>query len=162
MWASSDVDGVALVDGFASQVGLLIPAAEWRDLVKPLYQEYCRILHEKDKFAFFRCPGNIGQVFGDLVEVGIDAINCELFLMNIEALAKHFRGKIAFWGTVHPEQVLTSGKPADIHAAVHRIRRALDFGSGGLIAQCTWEPPMPFKNVAAALEAWLEPMLVHA
>jgi hypothetical protein len=82
--------------------------------------------------------------------------------MNIEALARHFRGKIAFWGTVHPEQVLTSGEPADIHAAVHRVRKALDFGSGGLIAQCAWEPQMPFKNVAAALEAWLEPILAHA
>ena len=47
-------------------------------LFRPLYREYCEILHAKDKFVFFHSDGNIGDIFGELVKVGIDAIHAQL------------------------------------------------------------------------------------
>ena len=161
LWASSDVDGVAFMDDWGSQVALLLPTKTWRDLFKPLYREYCRILHDKDKFAFFRSDGNISAIFRDLVEIGVDAIHCRLFSMNLESLAERFRGRVTFWGEIDREQVLRLGAPDDVGAAVRRVRRALDFGSGGLIAQCEWGLDVPFQNVAAMFEHWLEPVPAH-
>jgi len=162
MWASTDVDGVVFMDDWGSQDGLLLSAEIWRDLFKPLYRLYCQILHEGDKFAFFLCRGNISEIFGDLVEIGIDAVHSQLFLMDIERLAERFRGRITFWGEIDTRRVLPFGTPDDVRAAVRRVRRALDCGRGGVIAQCEWGHEMAFENIAAVFEQWLEPVLAHA
>jgi len=43
-----------------------------------------------------------------------------------------------------------------VKAGVRRVRRALDDGSGGVIAQCEWGNDVPMDNVVAVYEAWLE------
>jgi hypothetical protein len=162
LWADTDVDGVAFGDDWGSQASLLISPDAWRDLFGPMYRRYCEILHGRDKFAFFRSEGYIADVFHDLVAAGVDAVHTQLFAMDIEALARHFRGRITFWGEVDPQRTLPLGTPEDVRAEVHRVRQALDFGRGGLIAQCRWDVDTPFENVAAVFKAWLEPVLAHA
>ncbi|GAG46019.1 unnamed protein product, partial [marine sediment metagenome] len=54
MWADTDVDGVAFMDDWGSQSSLLVPRRVWRKLFAPMYRDYCQILHEHDKFAFFQ------------------------------------------------------------------------------------------------------------
>jgi hypothetical protein len=161
-WAATDVDGVVFMDDWGSQRSLLISPEAWRDLFKPLYRDYCQILHDRDKFAFFHSDGCIADIFHDLIEVGLDAVNSQLFLMDVESLAQHFRGQITFWGEIDRLRLLPLGQPAEIHAAVQRVRKALDFGRGGLIAQCEWSPGVPFHNLTAVFEAWQQPLLAHA
>jgi hypothetical protein len=161
-WAATDVDGVALRDDWGSDAGLLVPRALWIDLFKPLYRDYCRILRAKDKLIFFRSQGDVTDIFGDLARLGVDAIHAQLSSMDLEKLARRYRGKVAFWGDVDRRRVLEFGTPDDARAAVYRVRRALDFGRGGVIAQCRWDHATPFENIVAVFERWLEPMLAHA
>jgi hypothetical protein len=161
-WAATDVDGVVFMDDWGSQQSLLISPEAWRELFKPLYRDYCEILHRHDKFAFFHSDGYIADIFHDLVEIGVDAINSQLFCMDIESLAEHFRGRVTFWGEIDRQWTLPMGTPAEIRAAVERVRKALDFGRGGLIAQCEWSLGIPFDKIAAVFEAWMQPVLAHA
>ncbi len=162
IWASSDVDGVAFQDDWGSHLDTSIPSEAWRELFKPLYHEYCEILHEHDKFAFVHCGGDISPIFGDLVEIRADAVHSQLFSMGLELLAEQFRGRITFWGGIDPEQMLPSGASEQVGEAVRLIRRVLDYGRGGVIAQCQWGPNVPFGNVAAVFEHWLAPLPAHA
>ncbi len=161
MWAETDVDGVVFADAWGSTDSLLVDPEVWRDLFRPLYRDYCKILHAKDKFAFFQSDGNISRIFGELVRIGIDAINSQLFLMEIERLAKRYRGRVAFWGEIDRQHILPYGTSEDVGEAVKRVRKALDFGSGGVIAQCQWGPEVPLRNVAAVFEHWLMPLPMH-
>jgi hypothetical protein len=161
MWAETDVDGVVFMDDLGSPDKLLIDRAVWRDLFRPLYREYCDILHAKDKFAFFHCNGDISSIFGDVVKTGIDAIHAQLFLMSFERLAKRYRGRVTFWGEIDQQQALPFGAPEDVREAVLRVRKALDFGSGGVIAQCQWEPNVPLRNIATLFEQWMAPLPMH-
>lgn len=162
MWAETDVDGVAFMDHWGSQDSLLVAPETWRELFRPLYRDYCKILHAKDKFAFFRSDGSISKIFGELVRIGIDAIHSQLFLMEIERLAKRYRGRVTFWGEIDRQHTLPCGTPEEIAEAVKRVRKALDFGSGGVIAQCEWGLDVPLKNIAAVFEHWLMPLPMHA
>jgi uroporphyrinogen decarboxylase len=157
LWAGSDVDGVALRDDWGSNHSLLVPLDIWRDLFKPLYRQYAEILHARDKFVLFHSDGNITEILGDLVEIGIDAVNAELSLMDLESLAEKFRGRITFWGEIDRQRILPFGTPEEVRAAVRRVRTALDFGRGGVMAQCKWGAGVPFQNVAAVFEQWLAP-----
>lgn len=162
LWAETEVDGVAIGDEWGGAEGLRIAPEMWRDLFRPLYRDYCQVLRGKDKFVFFRSGGNIADIFGDLVKVGVDAIHADWSAMNLDKLAKRYRGKVTFWGGLERPQLLTVGTPAEIREDVQRVRRALDFGSGGVIAQCPWEADAPLRNIAAAFEQWLVPMPMHA
>jgi hypothetical protein len=156
-WCSTHVDAVFFMDDWGSNSSLLINPKTWRKVFKPLYQEYCDIIHAAGKFAFFHTDGNIETIFGDLVEIGIDAVNSQLFAMDIEALAEKFRGKITFWGEIDRRTVLPFGTEEDVRQAVRRVQSALAGARGGIIAQCEWGKNNPAANIEAVFEAWQDP-----
>ncbi len=162
VWADTDVDAVALRDDWGTPEGLLIAPEMWRELFRPLYRDYCKILHAKDKFVFFHSDGNIFDIFGDLIKVGIDAIHSQVHLMDVERLTKRYRGRVTFWGEVDRQRLHQPGTPEEFREAVLAVRKALDFGSGGVIAQCPWDPCVRLQTIAMFFEQWLTPLSMHA
>lgn len=159
LWAATDVDAISFMDDWGSQRSLLIAPAMWREIFKPLYAEYCRRIHAAGKFVFYHSDGYILPIIPDLIEIGVDALNSQLFCMDIEAIGRRFQGQITFWGEIDRQHVLPFGTPADAAAAVRRVRKALDAGNGGVIAQCEWGVADPAENIAAVFAAWEEPLL---
>ncbi len=157
-WAKTDCDGIAFMDDWGSQTSLLISPEMWRELFKPLYKDYCDLIHAAGKKVFFHCDGYIFDIYEDLIEIGIDAINSQLFCMDIEEIGRRFRGRITFWGEIDRQRVLPFGSVEDVHKAVGRVRRALDDGAGGLVAQCEWGSHNPSENIRAVFEAWATPI----
>jgi uroporphyrinogen decarboxylase len=162
LWAETDVDGVVLRDDWGSAEGLLIAPEMWRDIFRPLYRQYCKLLHAKDKFVFFRSDGNISDIFGDLIRVGVDAIHSQMHLMDFERLARRFRGRVTFWGEMDRRRLHDPGSPDEFRKAVLAVRKALDYGSGGVIAQCQWDPGVRVQTIATFFEHWLTPLPMHA
>jgi hypothetical protein len=154
-WAHTQVDGVCFRDAWGTAEGLVLSADLWRDLFKPLYRQYCQILRKQDKYVFFESAGNLTAILEDLVEIGVDAVECDLGGLNLQDLASRFEGKITFWGG-NPTEVLLRGTPADCRQWVGRIRQALDHGRGGLIGKCLWDGRMTFENVANLMETWTQ------
>ena len=157
-WCRSNVDGVLFMDDWGSARALLIDPAVWRELFKPLYRDYCEIIHAAGKSAFFHTDGCIEAIFDDLVELGVDAVNSQLFVMDIEQLARDYKGKMTFWGEIDRQHALPFGTPEEVREAVIRVRRALDDGSGGVIAQCEWGKNNPAANIKAVFDAWNDPL----
>jgi uroporphyrinogen-III decarboxylase len=155
-WAKSAVDGVFLMDDWGTSRALLINPEMWRSVFKPLYKDYCDLIHAAGKHAFFHSDGNIEAIYGDLIEVGMDAINSQLFCMNIERLAEKYKGRVTFWGEIDRQHVLPFGAPEEVRVAVHRVRNALDDGNGGVIAQCEWGKDNSLENIEAVFSAWIE------
>jgi uroporphyrinogen decarboxylase len=155
-WCGTNVDAVMFMDDWGANSALLIKPATWREIFKPLYIDYVNLIHAAGKFAFFHSDGNITAIYPDLVEIGVDAVNSQLFTMNIEELARLYKGKITFWGEIDRQHVLPFGTPEEVKEAVRRVRRALDDGSGGVIAQCEWGKDNSYTNIRAVYEAWME------
>jgi uroporphyrinogen decarboxylase len=153
-WASSHVDGVFLMDDWGTQEAMLISPTMWRSIFKPLYKEYCDIIHSAGKFAFFHSDGHIEAIYEDLIEVGMDAINSQLFCMDIEALGAKYKGQVTFWGEIDRQQILPFGSQEDVGNAVKRVRSALEDPSGGVIAQCEWGKDNDVGNIEAVFDAW--------
>ena len=157
-WSKAGVDGVLFMDDWGSQRSLLISPAMWRSVFKPLYRQYCDLLKSGGKKIFFHSDGCIESIFGDLVELGIDAVNSQLFTMDIEGLAARYKGKITFWGELDRQYAFPFGTIEDVRKNVGRVRRALDDGQGGVAAQFEWGAIVPKEKIYAAYEAWSEPI----
>jgi uroporphyrinogen decarboxylase len=158
LWANTDVDGVAFRDDWGTADDLLVSTEMWRELFRPLYRDYCKILHAHDKFVFFHSDGNVIDILGELVKLGVDAVHVQMHLMDVERLAKRFRSRVTFWGGMDPQRLREPGASDEFHKAVLAIRKALDFGAGGVIAQCLWEPGIKLQTIASFFEQWLIPL----
>jgi uroporphyrinogen decarboxylase len=150
----TNCDAVSFMDDWGSQNTLLISPKQWRSVYKPMYAEYCLIARKAGKKVFFHSDGHIMDIYEDLIEIGVDAVNSQLFCMPIEEIAKRFKGRITFWGEIDRQHILPLGTAEDVRAAVRRVRAALDDGRGGVIAQCEWGVKNPCENIMAVYEAW--------
>jgi len=162
IWAESEVDGVLLHDDFSAIPQVLDDRGLWRDMLRPLYRDYCRVIREQDKFVVFRAGGDVAPVLTDLIRGGIDAVESGFPGADIDRLAKRYRGRVTFfYGIDQPEQMV-HGSPADVREAVNRVRRAFDFGSGGVVGCCRWLPETTIDHMVAFCEQWMVPLPLHA
>jgi len=157
LWIETDVDGILMMDDWGSQKNLLISPHMWREIFRPLYAEYCQLIQGSKKFVFFHSDGNIMKILPDLIELDVDALNAQLFCMNIEEIGRLYKGKITFWGEIDRQWILPFGTVEDVQEAVWRVRLALDDGLGGVIAQCEWGNDVPDENIDAVFKTWEEP-----
>ena len=153
-WVKTDVDGISFMDDWGSQKNLLISPGLWRDFFKPLYRDYCDLIHSKKKYAFFHSDGFIEPIFPDLIEVGIDAINSQLFCMNMEDIGSKYKGMITFWGEIDRQYILPFGTKEQVADAVRRVKGALWTPEGGIIAQCELGLKDPVENIETVFETW--------
>lgn len=154
LWSRTDVDGLRFMDDWGSQRTLLISPARWREQYKPLYAEYARIAHDAGKKIWMHSDGNIQSVIGDLVEIGIDALNSQLFCMDIEEIGRQYAGKITFWGEIDRQHVLPFGTVEEACAAVQRIYDSFYRPEGGVIAQFELAAGAKLENADAVFETW--------
>jgi len=98
--------------------------------------------------------GYIREIMPDLIDIGVDALNSQLFCMDIEEIALNFRGRLTLLGEVDRQYVLPFGSVTEVRHAVHRLRSAFGTESGGLIAQLSWGISDPLENSETAFEAF--------
>ncbi len=55
----TDMDAIFMMDDWGAENNLLIPLALWRKFSKPLYKEYCNLVHKHGKYVFFRNLENL-------------------------------------------------------------------------------------------------------
>lgn len=153
-WVKADVDGITFMDDWGAQDRLLIPPDLWRDIFKPLYRDYCDLARSRDKYVFMHSDGWIQDIFPDLAGVGVNAVNSQLFCMDMEELARTVKGKLAFWGEIDRQHVLPSPDPGEGRRAVREVIRRLYDPSGGVIAQFEFGPGANPETALAVFDEW--------
>jgi len=137
-WADTDVDSLWMMDDWGSQQSLLISPAMWQEYFKPLYAEYIAIAHAKGKKMFMHSDGHILAIIPHLIEIGLDALNSQVFCMGLENLDQ-FKGKITFWGELDRQHIIPAQDLSLVAQAVEQQRNHL-YCDGGFIAQCEMGP----------------------
>ena len=153
-WVTTDVDMVTFMDDWGSQQQLLIPPALWREVFKPLYRDYCDLAHSHGKYVFMHSDGYIAEIFEDLIEIGVDAVNSQLFCMDMADLARRAKGRMTFWGEIDRQRVLPAKDPAIGRQAVREVVRHLFDPAGGLVAEFEIGPGANPAVAEAILDEW--------
>jgi uroporphyrinogen decarboxylase len=153
-WVRTDVDAIGFMDDWGAQKQLLIPPRVWRDLFRPLYAEYCQLIHGSGKFVFMHSDGCIAEIYDDLIGVGVDAINSQLFTMDLADLARRAKGRITFWGEIDRQHVLPAADPQVARDAVRHVAKYLYDPKGGIIAQFEFGPGANPAVALAIFDEW--------
>jgi uroporphyrinogen decarboxylase len=156
-WAKVGVDSLLFLDDWGTQHGPLVSPTTWREFFKPRYKELFAETHRLGMDCFLHSCGNIVEIIGDLIEIGLDVLDpIQTSAMDINELAAKFGGQITFQGTLDVQKLLPYGKPQEIKDT---IRRTIDtlakpFGNALTLAPTnTITPDVPIENLRAMFEA---------
>jgi uroporphyrinogen-III decarboxylase len=154
IWSKTDVDCLNMMDDWGSQKSLLINPVAWRKIFKPMYKDYIDIAHAAGKKMFMHSDGYTLEIIPDLIELGLDAFNTQIFCMGPDKL-EQFAGKIAFWGEIDRQRLLCFATPDEVAEAVRDVKNRL-WKNGGCIAQLELGAGTKLENAMKAYETWLE------
>jgi uroporphyrinogen-III decarboxylase len=154
-WARTDVDAIVLMDDWGTQHRMMVAPDLWRRLFKPFYREYNEVAHAHGKYVFMHSDGYITDIIGDLIEVGVDALNSQIKCMGAAELGRRFRGRLTFWGEMDRQALLPFGTIDEVRRAVGEAREHL-YANGGVIAQCEFGPGANPANVLEVFRTWRE------
>jgi len=156
--AGDRVDIVYTSDDLGGQNGLLVSPDCFRRLLKPYFARIWRHIRATSKAVLMHhCCGSIRPVIGDLIELGVQALNpiqVSAADMNPAELKREFGKDLSFWGAVDTRTVLPRGTEQDVRTEVER--RIHEMGRGGgyiLCAVHNIQKEVPAANVRAMYAA---------
>ena len=155
-WTKLEYDGLHFADDWGEQNRLLIRPAKWRKIFKPRYAEMFKKVHDAGMDVWFHSDGFINDILGDLIEIGVDVINCQASVIGLDFLAKNGRGKIAFRTDIDRQKTMPFGSPSEVKEQVQRVFEALGTPHGGIIACGEIGLDVPFENIKAMYEGFRE------
>ena len=84
--------------------------------------------------VWYHTDGHINDIFGDLIEIGVNVINSQVKVVGLDWIAANVRGKVAFRTDIDRQHVMPFGSPSEVKEEVHRVFEACGTPDGGLIA----------------------------
>jgi len=149
-----EVDGILIEDDWGTQQNLLINPKSWRKWFKPVYRRVVEAIHAGGAYAHFHTDGNTRAIIPDLIEVGFDEVNPQVWVMGVEELGQAFAGKVCFRADLDRQWALPRGSVADVEAHVRQTYKALGRPEGGYIGYGQIGPDVPLANAEAMLRTF--------
>lgn len=149
-----EVDGVLIGDDWGTQENLMISPRSWRKWFRSAYQRVVDAIHAGGKYAHFHSDGQIRAIIPDLMEIGWDDINPQVWTMDVNELSQEFAGKVCFRADLDRQWVLPFGTVADVEAHVRKTIEAFHRPQGGYIGYGQIGADVPLENAEAMLRAF--------
>ena len=136
---------------------MMISPRTWREFFQPRLAEIIRAARaiKPDLRVLYHSDGHIEPILGDLVEIGVNAINpVQPEHMDARRIRRRFGPHLALWGTIGRQTTFSLATPDEIREEVKE--RIATLGRAGLVLCPAYdidEPDVPWENVAAFLRA---------
>ena len=154
-WLAEDYQGVQFADDWGAQANMLVSPSMWRSFFKPVYAEMMGKVKKAGRHVWFHSDGYILPIIPDLIELGVDVLNCQSAVMGLDNL-KQFAGELCFRTDIDRQHVLPFGRPEDVKRHVHEVFEALGTPRGGIVACGELSYDVPLANIEAMYEAFVE------
>ena len=127
------VDVISFMDDLGTQTGPMLSPQLYRTLVRPHHARFVETIHTRTPApVLMHSDGAISEILGDLIEVGVQAINpvqVSAVGMEPDRLKRDFGAHLSFWGGIDTHHLLPRGTPDEVANEV-RLRIS-DLGRGG-------------------------------
>jgi uroporphyrinogen decarboxylase len=134
MLAENDAQMILLWDDYGYKNGLFMSPNNYRTYVFPWIKQICKAAHKHDCKIMVHSDGDLTQIFQDIVDCGVDALNpIEPTTANPEydifKLHEKYGDRITFVGNISP-MMLATGTIKEIEDYAKRLILELAPGGG--------------------------------
>lgn len=112
---SYDIDAVYFGDDWGQQSGLIMGYDMWKEFIYPQLERMYAVVRKAGKYVMIHSCGDVDELFPDLVSAGLNCFNpFQPEVMDVEALVKEYRGRLAFHGGLSMQKTLPFGTVEDV------------------------------------------------
>jgi uroporphyrinogen decarboxylase len=148
-----DIDAVYFGDDWGQQHSLQMGPKLWHQFIYPVLRRMYRAVHESDKYVFIHSCGDVDELFGDLIDIGVNCFNpFQPEVMDVAALHRQYQGRLVFHGGLSTQKTLPYGSVQEVR---QETRRLLEMGkNGGYIFAPAHdvEGDVPLENMLVFIE----------
>jgi len=147
-------DGFYFGDDYGQQQGMIMGPALWRKFIKPCLVRIFEPIKKKGIPIMLHSCGNIEQILGELIEIGLDVyqtVQPEIY--DLEKLKKNYGSDLCFYGAISTQKTLAFVKPEELKSIIRKTIATLNI-SGGYICAPTHQvqADVPPENIMAMIE----------
>lgn len=154
------IDAVMISDDWCDQRSCIMGVERWRKYFKPRYSRFYDRIHKAGKKTITHVCGNVSPLIPDLIEIGLDVLESvqpEPAGMNPYKLKELYGDKIAFWGGLGCQSIVTFGSPDDLRTEIRKLRHEMSRGGGYILQPAkTINKTVPVENLVAIYETFIE------
>lgn len=154
-WLALDYQGLHFADDWGTQTNLMIAPSTWRSFFKPVYAEMFSKVKSAGLDVWFHSDGNIISVIPDLIEMGVDVLNCQVSVMDRDEISQ-FAGRICFRTDIDRQKVLPFAAPEQVKEYIFQLFHDIGTADGGIIACGEISEDVPLENIKAMYDAFVE------
>jgi uroporphyrinogen decarboxylase len=157
-----NIDMIKIGDDLGSQDRLMISPRMYRKLLKPIHAELIALIKSKTKAkVFFHTDGDVFDLIGDFIEIGVDVLNpiqtSAGKMADLEGLKREYGKDLVFCGAVDTQHILPHGTPEEVRQEMKRVIDILGQDGGYMVASVhTIMNEVPPENILAMVDATLE------
>ena len=148
-----DIDAVYFGDDWGQQHGLIMGPKMWYKFIYPQLKRMYGVAHEAGKYVSIHSCGDVDELFDNLIDIGLNCFNpFQPEVMDVDALVKKYRGRLAFFGGLSTQKTLPYGTTQDVR---DESRHLLELGQeGGYIFAPAHavQGDVPLENLLAFIE----------
>jgi uroporphyrinogen decarboxylase len=148
------IDGIFFGDDWGQQKGLIMGPTYWRRFIRPALKKMYDSIKSKGLYLCQHSCGDIHEVFGDLIDMGLDIYNTfQPEIYDVQAIKREYGKDLTFYGGVSTQHVLPFGTPDEVKEQTRNMLEIMK-PNGGYIAAPTHAMPndIPVENMLAFLD----------
>jgi uroporphyrinogen decarboxylase len=118
--------GVLLADDIAYQQGLMVNPELLRQHILPSLTRLVRSFKAMNLPVFFHSDGNLKDIMDDLIETGLDGLQCieSAAGMDLAFIGERYGKPLCLWGNLDPIYLTSPRNREEIFQQVHAILKA--------------------------------------
>ena len=128
-------------------------------ILKPIHADFIAFIKERtDAKVFFHTDGDVFDLVGDFIEIGVDILNpiqtSAGKMSDLEELKRRYGDEIVFCGGIDTHTILPKGTPEEVAEEVKRVIEILAPGGGYMVSSVhTIMDDVPAENILAMVDA---------
>lgn len=126
-----------LADDFASQQSMFLSPEHWRRFIKPYLAQQVELVRSHGMQVLYHSCGSVRPVLPDLIDIGVGGLlvfQTTAAGMDAPSIARDFGGRLAFYGGVDIQHLLSFGTPEAVAEEVEANMRAFAECGGYVVA----------------------------
>lgn len=136
-----NIDCFHFGDDWGQQKGLIMGPALWRRFIKPRVARMYDRVHSKGLFVSQHSCGDISDIFGDLVDIGLNMYQTfQPEIYDCDWFKREYGNHLTIWGGISTQRLLPFASPDEIKHIAGDFMRKMGAG-GGLVAAPTHSIP---------------------